>query len=62
MFASPVNLSTKGLDRSTTLFVPLELIFEEIEVERTFTLENIYYDYDQYAIRPDAARQLDILA
>ncbi len=62
MFASPVNLTTKGLDRSTTLFVPLELVFEEIEVERTFTLDNIYYDYDQYDIRADAARQLDILA
>ncbi|TVR89925.1 MAG: hypothetical protein EA411_01185 [Saprospirales bacterium] len=61
MFASPVNISTKGLKRSTTLFVPLELKFEEVEVERTFTLENIYYDYDQWAIRPDAARQLDIL-
>jgi len=34
---------------------------EPIEVNKTFTIDNIYYDYNQASIRPDAAEELDRL-
>jgi len=32
---------------------------QQIRLNKTFKLENIYYDYDKWDIRPDAAIQLD---
>ncbi len=32
---------------------------EKIVIEKTFKIENIYYDYDKWFIRPDAAIELD---
>ncbi|MEM8909408.1 MAG: OmpA family protein, partial [Bacteroidota bacterium] len=34
---------------------------EPIEINKTFTLDNIYYDYNKANIRPDAAMELDRL-
>ena len=34
---------------------------EPAELNKTFEIENIYYDYDKWAIRPDAAAELDKL-
>ncbi len=39
----------------------LVVCLEELELNRLFTLDNIYYDYDKDHIRPDAARELDKL-
>ncbi|MEN7550277.1 OmpA family protein [Rapidithrix thailandica] len=36
-------------------------IFRGIETGKMFTLENIYYDYDKFDIRTDAAKELDKL-
>src|SRR5690606_16359499 len=38
-----------------------ELLLERIEVGRTTALENIYYDFDQWDIREDAALELNKL-
>lgn len=47
-------------DRFTdTIYV--DLIFEEIKLHKTYVLENIYYDFDKWNIRPDAAIELDKL-
>ncbi|MEJ7693423.1 MAG: hypothetical protein WKF69_10440, partial [Daejeonella sp.] len=46
------KLSTKGLNRSTTLYVQLELDIEETIPGKTITLENIYYDLGSASIRP----------
>ena len=37
------------------------LVLEKIEKNKVFVLENIYYDFNKYDIRPDAAQELDKL-
>lgn len=68
-YTSISEASTKGLNRSTTLYVKLILSIEEVVIGQTKILgketfggwefENIYYDLDKYNIRPDAAIALD---
>lgn len=57
-FGDSTVLSTKGMVKSDTLFAPLYLepIFV---VGKTYTLENIHYDFDKHNIRKDAAEILD---
>jgi outer membrane protein OmpA-like peptidoglycan-associated protein/tetratricopeptide (TPR) repeat protein len=40
---------------------PRDLYLSKLEVNRTFQLDNIYYDFDKYNIRPDAEPALDAL-
>lgn len=40
-----------------TLFV--DLIFDRIVIDKPIVIENIYYDYNKWNIRPDAAVELD---
>ncbi|MGK6353322.1 OmpA family protein [Parapedobacter sp. DT-150] len=58
--ADSAKVSTHGMVVSDTLAAAL-LLEPVFEVGQTFELENIYYDFDQYAIRPDAAAVLDEL-
>lgn len=37
------------------------LVLEKIEKNKVFVLQNIYYDFNKYDIRPDAAQELDKL-
>jgi outer membrane protein OmpA-like peptidoglycan-associated protein len=37
------------------------VVLEKIEINKVFVLENIYYDFNKYDIRPDAAHELDKL-
>ncbi|CCG98741.1 OmpA/MotB domain protein [Fibrella aestuarina BUZ 2] len=39
----------------------VSLLLDKVELNKTFVLENIYYDLDKYTIRPDAAEELDKL-
>jgi outer membrane protein OmpA-like peptidoglycan-associated protein len=55
------DITTKGLNRSQTLFVKLTLCVEQLEVGKTFVLNNIYYDFDKCNIRADASVELDRL-
>lgn len=50
------TMEVKGSDTSHVAVVEPEL-----SVGKTFTLENLYYDFDKHEIRPDAARVLDQL-
>jgi len=59
--ADSATVSTRGITSSDTLEVAL-LLEPVFEVGKTFELENIYYDFDRYNIRPDAAAVLDELA
>ena len=52
------KVSTKGLIRSTTLYVKLELEIEEARPDKVITLTNIYYDSGSSRIRPDASSDL----
>ncbi|GAA4412584.1 OmpA family protein [Nibrella viscosa] len=39
----------------------VDVLLDRATLNRTFVLENIYYDLDKYNIRPDAAEELDKL-
>ncbi|WP_353723172.1 OmpA family protein [Dyadobacter sp. 676] len=53
----PIFLTKELTD--TTFNVTIRL--DKLELNKTFVLENIYYDLDKYNIRPDAAAELDKL-
>lgn len=55
------DISTKGLRIFEDTAMVKELLLERIEVGRTTALENIYYDFDQWDIREDAALELNKL-
>ena len=52
-------VSTKGLDRSKTLYVTLKLGVCNLQNDAAFVLKNILYDFDKSTIRSDAALVLD---
>lgn len=52
-------ITTKGLDRSKTLYVTLKLGVCELATGSQWVLKNILYDFDKSNIRPDAAVVLD---
>jgi outer membrane protein OmpA-like peptidoglycan-associated protein/tetratricopeptide (TPR) repeat protein len=59
-FASAVNIETPICkSRADTVFA--EMIFDKIIVNKPIVLENIYYDFDKWNIRPDAAIELEKL-
>jgi outer membrane protein OmpA-like peptidoglycan-associated protein len=52
-------ISTIGLKYSEDFYADFEV--EEIVIDKPIVLENIYYDFDKWDIRPDAAAELDKL-
>jgi outer membrane protein OmpA-like peptidoglycan-associated protein len=56
------NISTKGLTRSQTLYVQLELGVQAVEVGKPIALKNIYYDLEKSNIREDASTDLKKVA
>jgi outer membrane protein OmpA-like peptidoglycan-associated protein len=60
-FSQTESVSTRGLDRSKTLYVTLKLGINNLDAGAIFVLKNIHYDFDQSYIRPDAGRILDNL-
>lgn len=60
-FSGIQEISTKGLNRSQTLYVKLTLCVEVLEVGTKIVLHNIYYDFDKCNIRSDASAELDRL-
>ena len=58
-FTRTDNLSTLGLKYSENFYADFEV--EEIVIDKPIVLENIYYDFDKWNIRPDAALELDKL-
>ena len=59
-FSGIQEITTKGLDRSKTLYVRLVLCVEELKTDQIFVLP-IYYDFDKCTIRQDASVELDRL-
>lgn len=55
------KVSTKGLTRSTTLYVNLELAIEQALQDKAITLSNIYYDTGSTKIRASASSDLEKL-
>lgn len=60
-FSQTESVTTKGLDRSKTLYVTLKLGVSNLDAGAVFVLKNIHYDFDQSYIRAEAARILDNL-
>lgn len=56
----PKKISTMGKKVAEKFTANFEL--DEVILEKPIVLENIYYDLDKWAIRPDAAVELDRLA
>jgi outer membrane protein OmpA-like peptidoglycan-associated protein/tetratricopeptide (TPR) repeat protein len=45
----------------TTTQAPRDLLLDKLEVNKTFKIDNIYYDFDKFNIRADAKPELDKL-
>jgi outer membrane protein OmpA-like peptidoglycan-associated protein len=58
-FGETSELSTKGLIYSQDFYVDFEV--EEIVINKPIVLKNIYYDFDKWFIRADAAIELNKL-
>jgi outer membrane protein OmpA-like peptidoglycan-associated protein len=58
-FSRTDEISTVGLKYSEDFYA--DFIVEEIIVNKPIVLENIYYDFDKWEIRPDAALELNKL-
>jgi len=58
-FTAEKVITTNCLTRNDT--VPVELVLDKIVINKPIVLNNIYYDYDKWDIRPDAAFELDKL-
>jgi peptidoglycan-associated lipoprotein len=48
-------------DLITTITLDTMMVLDKIEINKIFRLENIYFDFDKYDIRTDAALELDKL-
>lgn len=59
MLAQSTPASTVGLGLSSTLRADMQL--EPLELDKPIAVPNIYYDYDKWDIRPDAAVELNKL-
>jgi outer membrane protein OmpA-like peptidoglycan-associated protein len=55
------RVSTKGLNRNTTLYVKLELDMEKTVPDKNIMLKNIYYDKGSSTLRPGASSDLEKL-
>lgn len=56
-FAQSKEIFTDCKSMNDTIYV--ELVFERIVLYKPIVIENIYYDFDKWNIRPDAAIELD---
>jgi len=55
------QVSTKGLNRSTALFVNLQLAVDEVSPNKIITLKNVYYDSGSIKIKANSALELEKL-
>ena len=55
------KISTKGLNRSTTLYVKLELAIEEAKVGQSIQLNNIYFEVGKANLNTSVSSDLDKL-
>ncbi|MCS6934957.1 MAG: OmpA family protein [Chitinophagales bacterium] len=58
-FTSSQSFSTQGIAKSDTLIVDLYL--RKLEKDKAYRLNNIYYDFDKWDLRPESKTTLDTL-
>jgi outer membrane protein OmpA-like peptidoglycan-associated protein/tetratricopeptide (TPR) repeat protein len=56
-FSQAKEITTECKTQNDTVFV--DLVFEKIVIDKPIVIENIYYDYNKWNIRDDAAVELD---
>jgi len=56
---TPFLLTT--MNQEASIVHPRDLLLEKLVINKTFRIENIYYDFDNYTIRKDARSELDKL-
>ncbi len=56
-----LQFSFDTLNSKNDLSLPRDLLLDKLEVNKTFRLENIYYNFDKWNIRKDAEPSLDNL-
>jgi outer membrane protein OmpA-like peptidoglycan-associated protein len=60
-FSAIKEVSTLNIDRCKQLYVRLDMPMEEVAVGKKMVLKSIYYDVNKFNIRPEAAKELDII-
>ncbi len=60
MFSESRDMNTRGQRTSRTYTEDFRL--KEVVIDKPIVIENIYYDYDRWDIRPDAAAELSKVA
>ncbi|MEL6676076.1 MAG: OmpA family protein [Bacteroidota bacterium] len=58
-FANEEEVSTMGIDQNTEIVQNVDIELERMSLENAYTINNIYYDFDEYYLRPDALTELD---
>lgn len=58
-FAQNTEITTQCTTKSDTVYV--DVVLERIVINKVIVLKNIYYDFDKWNIRPDAAVELNKL-
>lgn len=59
--ANEKEFSTVGLKESVDFEVNIDIELERIIIEKPITLNNIYYDFDMYDLRPESVEELNRL-
>lgn len=57
-FANEEEVSTMGIEENTELVQNIDIELDPINVGQPIVLPNIYYDFDEYYLRPDALIEL----
>lgn len=60
-FNDCLNFRIAPTDTATRPLIPADLLLDKVEVNQTYLIENIYYDFDKWYIREDAKPALDNL-
>ncbi|MBL7779191.1 MAG: OmpA family protein [Chitinophagales bacterium] len=58
-FTSSQSFTTQGISKSDTLVV--DLFLKKLEKNKAYRLNNIYYDFDKWDLRPESKTTLDTL-
>lgn len=59
--ANEEEVSTEGINTDKELVVNIDIELEPIVLDSAIVLQNIYYDFDEYYLRPDALDELEFL-
>ena len=56
--ANEEDFTTFDVMKDTDLEINIDIELDPVDLDSIFTLQNIYYDFDEYYLRPDALEEL----